>query len=125
MSSSGSTGTRVLIVEDEKAAREASKRYLARQGFSVSSAASASEALQKAAESTPNVVICDWNLGDEPDGTDVARELQSRYSVPIIFVTAYPLARLREATRDLEVIRYMRKPVRLAALAQAINRSAN
>ena len=117
--------TRVLIVEDEKAAREASKRYLDRQGYAVCAASSASDAIRMAEECVPNIVVCDWNLGEGADGTDVARQLQTRYRIPVIFVSAYPTEKLRKETRDIDVSRYLRKPFRLAALADAINRSVS
>lgn len=115
--------TRVLIVEDEQAAREASKRYLDRHGYAVCTAANASDALKMAEECAPNVVVCDWHLGDGPDGTEVARNLQSRYRIPVIFVSAYPTEKLRRQTRDIEVSRYLRKPFRLSMLADAISQS--
>lgn len=113
----------VLIVEDEPAAREASERYLIFIGHEVATAANASEALEKAEALDPDVVVCDWRLGSGPDGTTVARELQKRYNVPIIFVTAHPIEELRDVTEDILVSRYIRKPVQLTALARAIDES--
>jgi DNA-binding response OmpR family regulator len=50
----------------------------------------------------------------------VARELQRRYGTAIIFITALPLERLREATQDLSVAAYMHKPISLVVLAEKI-----
>lgn len=113
----------VLIVEDEPAAREASERYLVFVGYEVATAANAREAFEKAAVLDPDVVVCDWRLGEGPDGTTVARELQKRHNVPIIFVTAHPIDELRDVTEDILVSRYIRKPVQLTALAKAIDES--
>ena len=123
MNSASSQNPRVLIVEDEMAAREASERYLSNQGFDVRSASNASEALRKAEDFRPNVLVCDWNLGDRSSGTDVARKIQKRQGIPVIFVTAHPLAKLREVTRDISVTRYLQKPFRLSTLTDAIIRS--
>lgn len=113
----------VLIVEDEPAAREASERYLVFVGHEVATAANAREALEKAEALHPDVVVCDWRLGDGPDGTTVARELQKKHNVAIIFVTAHPIEELRDVTEDILVSRYIRKPVQLTALARAIDES--
>lgn len=113
----------VLIVEDEPAAREASERYLVHVGHKVATAANAQEALEKAEALGPDVVVCDWRLGDGPDGTVVARELQKRHKVSIIFVTAHPIEELRDVTEDILVSRYMRKPLQLSTLAKAIDES--
>jgi len=116
--------TSVLVVEDEPSAREASQLYLDRLGYRVATAANAAEAFEQAAEHNPDVVICDWRLGSGPDGVDVARELQRQYRVPVVFVTAHPIDELREATEDLDVSKYLRKPISLPALAATIDRVA-
>lgn len=112
---------RILIVEDDEFAREASARYLDYLGHDVCSAASGSEAQAKADRRPPDVVICDWRLADGDDGADVARSLQQRHDAPIIFVTAHPLGRLRSQTRDLNVARYLRKPISLLSLKSVLD----
>jgi two-component SAPR family response regulator len=42
----------------------------------------------------------------------------------VIFVTAHPIDELRDATKDINVSRYMRKPLQLSVLATAINESS-
>jgi DNA-binding response OmpR family regulator len=111
---------RVLIVEDEPSASEASRLFLSRRGFEVETAANADEAIQLAMQYKPDVVVCDWQLGGGKTGVDVARELQSKNGVTVIFVTAYPLDELRDATTDIRVLRYMRKPISLTTLAETI-----
>ena len=107
----------VLIVEDDAAAREASSRYLDDLGFETRTASNASEAEYQASNERPDVVICDWRLADAADGADVARSLQKKYDSLIIFITAQPLQKLRNATRDIKVVRYLRKPISLHVLA--------
>jgi len=121
MSASGTDNRRVLIVEDEKAARDASEQYLSRHGYDVFAAGDADDAMRQAEAHPPHVVVCDWNLGDGPSGADVARSLQTRYDVPIIFITARPIDGLQQETHDVDVARFFRKPFRLAALASAID----
>jgi DNA-binding response OmpR family regulator len=121
MTNSESQNKRVLIVEDEPAAREASSSYLGKRGFDVAAAGNISDALAQAAEQAPDVLVCDWDLGSGENGTDVARKLQRRYRIPVILVTAHPLESLRKATTDIDVLRYMRKPLNLASLAATIS----
>jgi DNA-binding response OmpR family regulator len=112
---------RVLVVEDEQSARDACERYLKIFGHDVAVAADAEEALALAKDRPPDVVICDWRLGGGPDGAHVARELQRRFDCSVIFVTAHPIDKLREATPDINVKQYMRKPVQLASVVKAID----
>ncbi|MGB5245389.1 MAG: response regulator [Woeseia sp.] len=121
MSAAAVQKKRVLIVEDEAAAREASQRYLGFAGHEVATASDASEAYAKAEVSNPDVAICDWRLGGGPDGTEVARNLQEKYGTSIIFVTAHPLDELRDVTEDIRVTRYLRKPIQLPQLIEAID----
>lgn len=115
--------TKVLIVEDERAACEASERFLENHGYEVLSASNETDALRVAEAASPDVVVCDWNLGDGSSGTDVARKIQSESEVPVIMITAHPLAKLRAAARDIDVVRFLRKPFRLATLMAAIRTS--
>lgn len=115
---------KVLVVEDEPNAREASRLYLSHCGHEVTTAANAESAIQQAEEQQPDVLVCDWRLGAGGSGVDVAREIQRRYATPVIFVTAYPIDELVEATADLAVSRYLKKPVSLAVLAAAIAKAA-
>ena len=75
---------RVLVVEDEEAIAEPLAEGLRREGFTVTVAGTAAEALA-AAES--DVVLLDLRLPDG-DGLDVCRALRARSDVPIIVVTA-------------------------------------
>ena len=111
---------RVLVVEDEPSAREATARYLESRGYDVTAAADGHSALAAAGENPPDIVVSDWRLGDGPDGAQVAREIRRRCGAVIVLATAYPIDELREVTRDLEVARYFRKPVSLDALADAV-----
>lgn len=115
---------KVLIVEDEPNAREASRLYLSHCGLDVSTAANAASAIQQANQQRPDVLVSDWRLGDGGDGVEVAREIQGRYSTPVVFVTAHPIDELVEATAGLTVSRYLKKPVSLAVLAEAILEAA-
>ena len=120
MNHSSEKRIRVLIVEDEPTALEASRIYLGLAGHDVAVAGNAADALDAAEQRPPDVLVCDWQLGNGPDGARVAREVQGRYGVAVIFVTAHPIDELVDATSDLRVARYFRKPVQLDELAAAI-----
>jgi CheY-like chemotaxis protein len=116
------TQLRVLIVEDEDAARIATRRYLQNCGHEVEAAGTAAEAIAIAEELRPNVLVCDWKLANERDGDGiaVARLLQKKYGVAVIFVTAYALNDLRRNIGDLGSIDCLRKPISLHTLAAVV-----
>jgi sigma-B regulation protein RsbU (phosphoserine phosphatase) len=117
---------RVLVVEDEDAARIATRRYLQNCGHEVEAAGTAAEAMAKADELRPEVLVCDWKLATEPegDGVAVARLLQKRFGVAVIFVTAYALSDLRRNIGGLGSVDCLRKPISLHTLAAAVLNSA-
>ena len=124
--SPGSRGAlSVLIVEDEAAARIATRRFLQFRGFRVDAAGTADEAIEKARELHPDVLICDWKLDGRRDGIDVARLLQNEQDVDVIFVTAYALNELRQSAPDLRTIGCLRKPISLGTLAAAVESLAS
>ena len=125
----GKAGSRgplsVLIVEDEAAARIATRRFLQYRGFRVDAAGTADEAIEKARALHPDVLICDWKLDGRRDGIDVARLLQNEQDVDVIFVTAYALNELRQNAPDLRTIGCLRKPISLGTLAAAVESLAD
>jgi len=112
---------RVLVVEDEDAARTATRRYLQYRGHEVAAAATADEGLAKAELLRPEVLISDWKLSGRRDGIDVARTLRQRFDLAVIFVTAYALADLRRQTGDLGPVSCLRKPISLDTLAALLD----
>lgn len=113
-------GLRVLVVEDEDAARIATWRYLQHCGHEVAAAGSVAEAMAQAQDLRPEVLVCDWKLSGRRDGVDVARVLQREYGAAIIFVTAYALNDLRRNIEDLGSVDCLRKPISLNALAAVV-----
>jgi sigma-B regulation protein RsbU (phosphoserine phosphatase) len=117
----------VLVVEDEAAARTATRRYLQYRGHEVAAAATVDESLAMAELLRPEVLVCDWKLSGRRDGVDVARALRERFDLAVIFVTAYALADLRQQTGDLGAVSCLRKPISLdtlAALLDAVDNTA-
>lgn len=111
---------RVLIVEDDPSAREASRLYLEHCGYDVMAAPNAEAAFRLALKNVPDVIVCDWHLGGGPSGVDVARCLQSEHGMPVIFMTAYPVEELREAANDIDIVCVLKKPLSLPVLVAAL-----
>lgn len=82
-------GTRVLIVDDEVAARDALAGLLTQWGCEVDKAERGAEALEHARRCRPDVVLCDLNLADGENGLQVVDRLRSEHGVELAcaFVT--------------------------------------
>lgn len=77
----------VLIVDDDPNVRELLGMYFEREHFSVRTAADGDGALRAVDEARPDLIILDIMMPGK-DGYEVCRELRSRGSIPIIFLTA-------------------------------------
>ena len=79
--------TRVLLVDDEPAIRDALEYALRNEGFEVDCARDGEAGLRTALESPYDVVILDLML-PRISGTEVCRRLRAESAVPIIMLTA-------------------------------------
>ncbi|MEU7015234.1 response regulator transcription factor [Streptomyces sp. 2RAF24] len=78
---------RILVVEDDPTVAEVVAGYLGRSGFAVEHAADGSDALLRAGERPPDLVVLDLMLPG-PDGLEVCRRLRETRPVPVIMLTA-------------------------------------
>jgi CheY-like chemotaxis protein len=80
----------VLLVDDDEGTRETVGRYLTLEGFSVACAASGRDALARAAQLKPAMVLLDYHLPDI-DGLSCLRRLREERSpaeLPVVLFTA-------------------------------------
>jgi two-component system KDP operon response regulator KdpE len=103
-------GTRVLVVDDEQQILRALRTSLRAAGYEVETADTAEGALAAAALRPPDVVILDLVLPDGT-GTDVARELRTWTSAPVIVLSAVGEEREKVAALDAGADDYVTKPV--------------
>jgi two-component system response regulator MprA len=78
---------RILVVDDDPEITSFIKRGLAYEGYSVDIAANGLEALSKAREREPDLVILDIMMPGM-DGIEVAKRLRQGGDVPILMLTA-------------------------------------
>ncbi len=109
---------RVLLVEDEASFRQVIGRNLSSRGHEVLEAATASEAIKAALESSPDLLLLDINLPDR-SGWDVLRELRGRgIEVPTVVVSAVRVSPTRLA--EFKPLAYLPKPFPLDALLRVV-----
>jgi two-component system, OmpR family, response regulator len=82
------TTSRVILLEDDPGIRSLLTRGLAEEGFEVTAAGTASEALQRIEETEADALIVDIGLPDA-DGRDLVQAIRARgIDAPVIFLTA-------------------------------------
>jgi two-component system KDP operon response regulator KdpE len=119
--------TRILAVDDEPQILRALQLKLRTAGYAVDTAATAEEALMKAAMRPPEAIILDLLLPDG-SGTDVCRELRSWSRVPIVVLSAVGEETEKIAALDAGADDYVTKPFSgdelLARVRAQLRRSA-
>ncbi|MGR3293508.1 MAG: response regulator [Candidatus Scalindua sp.] len=81
--------TTILVVEDDKNQRLLYEQELKLEGYEVVTASDGKEALEKAQEQLPDIIIMDINI-PKMDGIEtMGRILSKNKEIPIIINTAY------------------------------------
>jgi len=104
--------SRILVVDDEPEAVELVEFNLRQAGYDVASAGDGAEALKKAHDAQPNLVILDLML-PEVDGLEVCKMLRrdpATASLPIIMLTAKAAEIDRVLGLELGADDYITKP---------------
>jgi two-component system, OmpR family, KDP operon response regulator KdpE len=116
----------VLVADDEPRITRLVTMSLADDGFNVVSALGGEEALRKAEETNPDIVLLDVVMPDI-DGIEVMRRLRETRPVPVILLTAKGSSADRARGLDLGADDYLAKPFHpdeLAARVRAVLRRA-
>jgi PAS domain S-box-containing protein len=81
---------KILVVEDERITAEDIKSGLEFAGYTVPAIVSSGEdAIEKAGELKPDLVLMDIKLKGEMDGIEAAGQIRVLYDIPVIYLTAY------------------------------------
>jgi DNA-binding response OmpR family regulator len=100
---------RILLVEDDPKTSATVALYLQREGYDVATAADGVEALKRAREREPHLVVLDLML-PRLDGLAVCRALRESGHAAIIMVTARSTEEDKLAGLDLGADDYVTKP---------------
>ncbi|WP_321421617.1 PAS domain S-box protein [uncultured Methanobacterium sp.] len=111
---------KVLLVEDETIAAMDIKRSLESFGYQVPYVASSGEeAIEKALEILPDLIIMDIIFKGEKDGIEAALELKN-LNIPIIYLTAHSEDLTIERAKLTEPYAYINKPFGKSELKLAV-----
>ncbi|MFP3975499.1 MAG: response regulator [Dehalococcoidia bacterium] len=102
---------KILITEDESITAEDMRRSLHDMGYSVVGVVdSGEEAIEKAEEYEPDLVLMDISLAGEMDGIEAAEQIHSRFNIPVVYLTAYANENTIERAKITEPYGYVIKP---------------
>jgi PAS domain S-box-containing protein len=101
----------IIVVEDEIIVAEDIKRSLQNMGYTVSAIVSSGEdAIIKAGELMPDMILMDIVLRGEMNGIEAAGRIRSDLKIPVIYLTAYTDEKILEQAKLTEPFGYIIKP---------------
>lgn len=112
----------ILVVDDNEASRIALTDLLKHKNYQVTVARSGTEAIMKATEEHPNIILMDVQM-PEMDGLEAIRQIRSETAmkdIPIIALTALAMPGDREKCLAAGANDYLSKPINMKKLLGVI-----
>lgn len=119
-----SRNTLILVAEDYKDTREMYGEFLSRAGFQVALAGDGLEAVGKACELHPDLIVMDLSM-PLMDGVKANKKLKTddrTKGIPVVLLTAYGLEHLAREIREQGFAGFLEKPCMPNELIAEIDR---
>ncbi|MGH8066134.1 MAG: ATP-binding response regulator [Candidatus Entotheonellia bacterium] len=115
------TRPQIMVVEDESIVAEDMKAMLEGFGYAVPAVAfSGEDAVQKAFDTHPDLVLMDIVLKGQMSGVEAVERIRSRCNIPVVYVTAYADEKTVRHAKVTEPFGYLLKPFDAKELQTAI-----
>jgi CheY-like chemotaxis protein len=102
---------KVMIVEDEEIVSFDLKKTLEKLGYDVTAQASSGvEAIEKAENYKPDVILMDIRLKNELDGIDTAQIISFKRRIPIIYLTSFGNEEIKKRAKKTSASAFLLKP---------------
>ncbi len=102
---------RIMVVEDEGITAMRIQRSMEDMGYTVTSIViSGEEAIEKAEEDKPDLVVMDILLSGKMNGIEAAGKINSRFNIPVVYLTAYSDEKMIKTIKKTEPLGYIIKP---------------
>jgi len=114
---------RMLVIDDEEVVLESCRKIFSAEGFQVTCTTSPPEGLRLVADSSFDVILCDWKMPGF-DGMDVLEELERRSpDSTVVMISGYPT--VDRATEALKrgAMDYVAKPFTPEEIVEAVRKA--
>jgi two-component system response regulator HydG len=102
---------KILIIEDDVDVSMLLKRFLTKNNYEVLTAHSGNKGLSMFEEENPDLVLCDFRLGDL-DGMEVLSRIKEKnYTIPVIIITGYSDIKIAVKVIKQGAFDYITKPL--------------
>src|SRR3954454_10681646 len=101
----------ILVVEDENIVSMDLRASLERLGYPVTDCVgTGQQAIQRADEGRPALVLMDIHLRGEMDGIEAAEHIRRTFDIPVIYLTAHSDDATVKRAQSTEAFGYILKP---------------
>jgi PAS domain S-box-containing protein len=115
------SNVKILVVEDESIVAMDIKHRAEGLGYSVTGITPSGEgAIQKAAETVPDLVLMDIVLKGDMDGVEAAQRIRDTLDIPVVYLTAYSDEKTLKRAKVTEPFGYIIKPFEDRELHSAV-----
>ena len=111
---------KMLIIDDEEIVLKSCRKIFEAEGFNVVVTASPQEGLKLVAESSFDVILCDWMMPGF-DGMDVVEEIDRRSpNSTVVMISGYPTAGRATEAMKRGAMDYVAKPFRPEEIIETV-----
>ena len=115
---------KMLIIDDEEVVLESCRRIFTAEGFEVVCTTNPQEGLKLAADSSFDVILCDWKMPGF-DGMDVVEELDKRSpDSVVVMISGYPSVDRATEAMKRGAMDYVPKPFTPDEIVEAVKKAA-
>ena len=113
---------KIMIVEDEIVTARSLQMSLKKLGYNTTAIMSSGEqAIQKIADEVrPDLVLMDISLQGEIDGIETAKIINSRFNIPVVYLTSYIEKSVFEKAKLTNAYGYLTKPFKKDELLKIV-----
>jgi PAS domain S-box-containing protein len=112
---------KILIVEDENIVAMDIKKRVEDLGYAVPHmAATGEDAIRKAEEIPPDLILMDIKLKGDMDGIEAAEKIREQFCIPFVYLTAYADEDTLDRAKRTKPFGYIMKPVNDMELRSSI-----
>jgi CheY-like chemotaxis protein len=111
----------IMVVEDEGVVSIDIRNMLKKAGYSIAAVAfQGEEAVTKAEQSSPDLILMDIGLKGEIDGIEAAKRIRDRLHIPVVFLTGFADEVTMAKAQEVNPSGFIIKPINEKELNQTL-----
>jgi CheY-like chemotaxis protein len=102
----------IMVVEDEGVVSIDIRNMLKNAGYGIAAVAfQGDEAVRKAEQSVPDLVLMDIGLKGDIDGIEAAKRIRDRFKIPVVFLTGFADEVTMSKAKEADPSGFIIKPI--------------